>query len=195
MLGLPSNEKYMAGRTIDDCFERGIALQFAEQLKKNLEFYSGIRVIVSRYTEKNIESMHNANFANRLNVDLYLSLHFFEEKQEKPTLNIYRFLYHPVIDYWPLQSPQLSFIPYDQAHRQMINITQSYTEIFFNTLQSYQALFEIKGIFGLPFKPLIGIKSPAFALEASLKEKDSWKLYVEPMTTGIVEVYKRAINA
>ena len=37
--------------------------------------------------------------------------------------------------------------------------------------EQYRNAFEIKGPYGLPFRPLIGIKAPAIAIEIGLKTK------------------------
>jgi N-acetylmuramoyl-L-alanine amidase len=190
----PSGDAKHAGRAIDDCFERGITLQCSQHLKKVLEqMIPGIRVILSRFPGESLEPLQNANFANRLAVNLYISLHFFEEKEEKPTLYLYYFLYNPTTDYWKNKAENLSFITYDQAHKNFLNSTKMYANSLYSMLQSscYKNQFELKGIFGIPFKPLIGISAPAIAFEGSLKSKDDWKIYCEPIIQGLKKIIQQ----
>ena len=82
-----------AGRIVNDSFERGLTLQFAQELKKELELnFNNIRVVLTRIPGETLESLQNANFANRLNVDFYLSIHFYSEKRTF-TSNIFISLY------------------------------------------------------------------------------------------------------
>jgi len=187
----PAGDAKHAGREIDDCFERGITLQFAESLKKNLEVtYPGIRVILSRFAGESLEPLQNANFANRLQVDFYLSIHFFLEKEEKPQLFLYQFAYNATTDFWPFVHKTLIFIPYDQAHRAYAQLSKTYGKFIVDHLQTkkYKKYFETKGLFALPFKPLIGINCPALALEASLKNKNDWKVLVSPLIQSLQNI-------
>ena len=181
----PARDAKDTGRPIDDCFERGITLQFTEKLKKNLETeYPTIRVILSRFAGESLEPFQNANFANRLDVDLYLSFHFFEEKEEKPILYLYHFVYNKTTDYWS-QNNTLQFIPYDQAHRTNLILTKKYAEHMHEALQSFKKQFEVKAPISFPFQPLIGIQAPALAIEASLKAKDEWSIYLDPIVQSL----------
>ena len=63
----PAGDAQNPGRTIDDNFERGITLQFAEKLKEMLqEKFPTIRVVLSRTPGESLQPLQNANFANRL---------------------------------------------------------------------------------------------------------------------------------
>ena len=181
----PAGDAKHTGRAIDDCFERGITLQFTEKLKKLLETeYANIRVILSRFAGESLEPLQNANFANRLDVDLYLSFHFFEEKEEKPILYLYHFVYNKITDYWS-QNNTLQFILYDQAHHKNLTLTKKYAKHVHETLQSFKKQFEVKAPIGFPFKPLIGIQAPALAIEVSLKSKDDWQRYLSPIVQSL----------
>ncbi|MBN1549148.1 N-acetylmuramoyl-L-alanine amidase [Candidatus Babeliales bacterium] len=183
----PAGDAQNTGRIVGDSFERGITLQFAEALKHELEAtYQSIRVILSRVPGETIEPLQNANFANRLNVDLYLSIHFYEDVKEHPQMYLYYFIYNPVTDRWNT-TRRLSFYPYDQAHLISIKTTQSWAQTLFNNLnqQKYKKLFTMHEIAGLPFKPLIGVRAPALALEASLKSKRDWSIYLEPIVASL----------
>ena len=73
----PAGDAKHTGRQIDDNLERGISLQFTEKLKQTLEKqHPEIHVVLSRFPGETIYHLQNANFANRLEVDFYLSIHF-----------------------------------------------------------------------------------------------------------------------
>ncbi len=186
----PAGDAQHAGRIIDDCFERGIALQCAESLKKQIEqTYPGVRIILSRFPGESLEQLQNANFANRLGVDLYISLHFYQESQAKHTITFYYFSYNNVTDFWHKRNDELAFVPYDKAHFDSIGQSKSYATLFFDTFskKEFNSLFDVREPIGIPFKPLIGIALPAIAIEASLKKKEDWKLYCKP----IIDVFDK----
>ena len=187
----PAGDAKHAGREIDDCFERGITLQFAEKLKKVLEeVYPGIRVILSRFPGESLEPLQNANFANRLNIDFYLSIHFFQETANKPKLYLYQFVYKDT-DFWSRTPDQLCFTPYDLTHRHYASVSKNYANQMLKVLQqsTYKKYFECEGShalpFALPFKPLIGIAAPALAIEASIRMKRDWTTMVEPLAQSL----------
>jgi hypothetical protein len=190
----PAGDAKNTGRVIEDSFERGITLQFAEQLKKVLEeLYPGIRIVLTRFPGETIERLQNANFANRLDVDLYVSIHFYHEKSSKPNLYLYHFLYNPITDFWS-KPRALSFYPYDQAHLYSLNKTVLWGEQIktFLKADAFRNLFEVKGLYGVPLRPLIGIKAPALAIEAGIKNKGYWRTYVEPIAQSLIHLIREA---
>lgn len=89
--------------------------------------------------------------------------------------------------------PELYFCPYDAAHRVNGKKTRTYTQDLATTLTNdpYKKLFDFHGPFGFPFRPLIGIKAPAIAIEIGLKEKTDWQLYVEPIAESLQPIVAR----
>jgi len=190
----PAGDAKHTGRQIGDSLERGISLQFAQELKKSLEqTYPNIRVILTRFPGETIFPLQNANFANRLDVDFYLSIHFYPETQTKPGMFLYYFSQN---DEFITKMPDLFFCPYDQAHRinstKTRNIAQTITTSLTN--DTNKKLFAFHGIYGLPFRPLIGVKAPAVALEIGLKEKTEWKRYIQPITESLKAIIKNEKN-
>jgi N-acetylmuramoyl-L-alanine amidase len=190
----PAGDAKHAGRVIEDSFERGITLQFAERLKKLLETYDpSLRVILTRFPGESLEPLQNANFANRLEVDCYLSIHFYYEKETKPQISLYYFMNNPT-DSWKKASSELCFEPYDKAHVSHVATTQASAEVMKNVLSGaeYNALFEVKGLWGIPFKPLVGIVCPvSLGFEASLKTKDQWSIYLNPLLHSIIHSMRK----
>ena len=76
----PAGDAKDPGRVIDDTYERSLTMQFAEELKSVLEKNNrGLRVIFTRFPGEALESLQNVSFSNRLSVDLYVRLSFFEQ--------------------------------------------------------------------------------------------------------------------
>src|SRR5580692_10457797 len=90
----PDGDAQHTGRHIDGTFERSLTLQFTEELKKKLEKeHKDCSFISTRAAGDTIAPLQHAQFANRMNVDLYVSLHFFEETCTKPRIYLYQFSY------------------------------------------------------------------------------------------------------
>jgi N-acetylmuramoyl-L-alanine amidase len=181
----PAGDAKHTGRSIEDTFERSITLQYAEQLKKAIELtYPYMSVILTRFPGDMVNPLQHANFANRLHVNLYLSIHFYRETGIKPNVYLYRFSYN---DDFVVPSQSLAFYAYDQAHLLANKKTTAWCEqvkqMF--TQPEYTKKFNVHGIYKIPFAPLIGIQAPALAIEASLKNKDEWTTYVEPLVACI----------
>jgi len=186
----PAGDAKNTGRQIGDSLERGITLQFCEALKKLLEqMYPGVRVILTRFPGETIQPLQNANFSNRLDVDFYLSIHFFPEEKTKPSMFLY---YFSLGDEFVTKIPNLCFCPYDYAHRiygkQTRGCAQKITTLL--TDGPYKRQFDFFGPFGIPFRPLIGVKAPGVALEIGLKEKKDWKQYLEPIARSLEPIVK-----
>lgn len=178
-------------REIDDFYERGLTLKCAEAIQKKLEQQrSHIRVILTRFPGESLEPLQNANFANRLMVDFYLTIHFYKEREAKPHLFLYHYVQNPCTDGWQKQTDELAFIPYDQAHKKNLATTKNWANLLLATLEKsfYVQQFDCKGLFGIPHKALVGIMAPAFCVEASLKTKDDWKVYVQPLVDAIMVI-------
>ena len=181
----PAGDAKHPGRIIDDAFERGITFQCAQQIKKHCELNSSnVTIILARTPGQHLEPFQAAQFANRLSVDLYISLHFFHAPAEKKMITIYHYLQQPT-DYWLRQSAEPTFVPYDQAHIPSLTMTSQIAqkmkqlcEIEF-TNKGYQCI----GPFATRLKPLAGITSPAILLEIGLEKKDDWQQVMTPLVT------------
>ena len=185
----PSGDAKHTGRVIHDTFERGITLQCAELLKKELnKALPHVRIVLTRVPGETIQPLQNASFANRLQVDFYLSICFYPDFDIPNSIAIYQYLTQPT-DYWHNHIP-LHFYHIDQAHLININATSEIGKKFLNTLQnkSINSFFLVKGLFAIPFKPLIGIKAPALALEVGLAQKNDFNQIIKPIIACIKEI-------
>lgn len=190
----PAGDAQHTGRKIDDTFERSVTLIFAQELKESLEkAYPSIQVVLTRNAGETVTSLQNANFANRLNVDLFLSINFYQETSVKPKAYLYNFSYN---DDFITQKNELSFCRYDQAHLFNYPTTRQYGLIIKQEMESdpYKALFECIQLNKAPIKPCIGIKSPAIALEAGLHKADDWQLYIDPLTASLKPIIEKLQN-
>jgi N-acetylmuramoyl-L-alanine amidase len=177
-------EGMQAGRRVDDNFERGVTLQCAQQIKKNLErSIIPIRVLLTRNAGQTVLPLQNANFANRLAPDFYLSLHFFQEEDIKPTIYAYVFDNNTSL----AKPAKLALYPFDHAHAmnrtRTVCIAQQVAQFLHTNTATQQYTFQ--GVFHIPFKPLIGIIPPAIALEIGLKNADSLPALVELLSSLI----------
>ncbi len=186
----PAGDAKHTGRLINDILERGISLQCAEQLKTALmQKFKNIRVILTRIPGETIQSLQNASFANRLGIDLYLSLYFYHEEQSPAHVSLYYYVENPVTDFWH-KPIDLSFYQVDQAHLLNLKTTQAWGKIMLEVLQNKgcSRFFKARGLFGIPFTPLIGIKAPAIAVEVGLQNKQDWQQIVDPLVIAIERI-------
>jgi len=184
----PAGDAQNTGRQIDDCLERGITLQFAQRLKQELEKeLDNIRVVLTRFPGESIENLQNANFANRLDIDFSLSIHFYKEKEVKPQAYIYTFAYH---DDFITRKPELYFYDYDKAHQISRGKTKKCAGLIKDIFVSdaYKKRLDLQGVMSLPFKPLIGVKAPAVGIEIGLKSKEDWVHYLDLFVDCVSEI-------
>jgi N-acetylmuramoyl-L-alanine amidase len=181
----PAGDAQNSGRAIDDSFERSITWHYCYYLQKALEAkFSDVKVIITRQPGEAISELQNANFANRLNVDLFLNINFFQETSTKTQFFMYTYSNN---DDFITQKSEMMFYRYDHVHQYNAKNTHIFAHAIKQSLdtQEFKQKFECKDIIKCPFKPLVGIKAPAIAFEIGLKKKEDWQLYVEPMVTSI----------
>lgn len=186
----PSGDAKHPGRLIEDTLERGISLQCAEALKKSLtDAYKNLRVVLTRIPGETIKPLQNASFANRLDIDLYVSIYCYHEQENPSHITLYHYLSDPITDAW--HKPQkLCFYRVDQAHLMNLATTQTWGKLFTTSLEKTSAskFFKIRGLYGIPFKPLIGIQAPALALEVGLHYKQDWKHLISPIVNALESI-------
>ncbi len=174
----PAGDARDPGREIDDSFERTLTMQCAEELKKTLEpKIPGLRVILTRFTGEIVEPSQTSSFANRLKVDVFISLHFYETKEKMKKIAVYQYLLNPATDFIEKKRDELTLLPYDQAYRFSTKKSGSYAESLFNFCKDEGKQFKIACAepLALPFKPLMGITAPALGIEIGIKKKEDVK--------------------
>ncbi|MFC1842731.1 N-acetylmuramoyl-L-alanine amidase [Candidatus Dependentiae bacterium] len=186
----PAGDAQNTGRQIEDCLERGVTLQFAEKLKQEIESrFDSIKVVLTRSPGEKVQNLQNANYANRLAVDFYLSVHFYKESAVRPKVYMYTFSYN---DDFITRKPDLYFCPYNKAHLIYREDTKRCACEIKKILENKKN-FDFSGLLDLPFKPLIGVKAPALGIEIGLRSKDNWVNYID-IFFEIVNKLKRVLH-
>lgn len=186
----PAGDAEHAGRIIHDSYERGATLQLCTALKKNIEeSIKGVRVILTRIPgEPMAEFLQNANLSNKLDVDLFVSVHMYKEKNITPRLWLYHMQNEP---YFKKQSRQdVVLYPYDKVWRINIEKTKQLMNIFQDDLRATSS-YDIHQPIGMPCKPLLGVQSPAFVLEIGVPASLTKEL-IDPIAHALKEVINHA---
>jgi len=178
----PTGDAKHTGREIDDTFERGITIQCAQELKQQLaKIIPEVRVILTRVPGETVQPLQNASFANRLGVDFYLTLSFYKEVEIPSHISFFYYLQNAT-DTWHKYNT-LQFYHASQAYLININITHEIAKTFIQHFKekNLNLAFAVRGMFGVPISPLIGVTAPALYLEAGLRSKDDWKYLIKPL--------------
>jgi N-acetylmuramoyl-L-alanine amidase len=181
----PAGDAKHVGRTLEDSFERGTTLQCAQALKQALEKEeSAVRVTLTRLPGEIVEPLQNAHFANRLDVDCYISIHVYQTEDPKPHLHLYYVSYG---DDFVSKTFDVHFYPYDKVHTLALPTTKKWVSMMHATLNAdiYTKQFQLHPPCALPFKPLLGIKAPAIAVEIGLKKSNDWRYCIDALAQSI----------
>lgn len=185
----PAGDAATTGRIIDTVLERGLTLECAQRLKETLNrTMPQARIFLSRLPGETVGDLQKASFADRLNPDLYLTLTFYREENDRPSIYCYYFTTQAACghstEYTEL-SP-LILLPCDKAHLKNSAHSFSFARTLCGALTASLPSYTIKGPVGIPFKPLTGITAPACALEIGFKNKDTWSILTEKIAQAIV---------
>lgn len=187
----PAGDAQYTGRAIDTTFERGLTLQWAQELKYELERRMPlVRVLLTRVPGEVVEPLQNAAFANRLGVDLYVHLSFYQEHEEVSRLFLYYVMYNSITDLWSQKQDELNFELYNLAYKKYFLTSREYVAQLAKSLKAFErtAFFAVQQPFGIPYKPLVGIQIPACGVECGIKKVDDWHKYIEPITQAIMQL-------
>ena len=160
----PTGQTQDPGRKLLDGFERGATRQLAETLKRNLEDQIDTRIILTHNAGETINQEQKASFANRLNIDLYISLTIYNDD----ALDIHPYFYKNEL-FSPSVDNRLTFYPIKKAYLKSAKKIESLIQkkLF---PHKYHSMFKIIKPIGLPLKSLEGITAPAFEFEISIKK-------------------------
>lgn len=183
-----SGDSAHPGRTIDDSFESTISFAIAQALKNKLITQNpSIKVILNRaYDERITSPFQNQNFANKLDIDLYISIHVFHETEAKPRIYLYQFSYHDNII---AKTDTLTFYPFDKIYLMNETKTNKLALDLKNNINVSKSI-NLQGVYKIPFKPLIGIKAPAIGIEIGIKNRSDWSEYIDILADGIAAIIK-----
>lgn len=182
----PEGDAHHAGRVIDNTFERGTTLQFAEELKKSLENQlPHARIILTRFAGETVEPLHNAAFANNINTDLYIHIGFYQSTDLLPQIGLYYALYNPATDFWYKKETSLNFIPLHQAYLEHLNDSAWLTESITKNIRKISKNITLNDAQGLPLKALMGLNVPALCIEIGVTNNDAWRPLIHPVANAI----------
>lgn len=180
----PSGDARHTGRIIGSSFERAFTFQIAQTLQQTLQKSFPCTVIVTRSPGEILHPRQSANFANRLPIDLYISLHCYYAPQEKHTIALYYVARSPLSK--PSSAP-IAMTPCAHAHWQSFDTTKKYADTMHTLLAtSYAHQFQLPPVIAFPFAPLVGIQAPAIGIEINCVAPDNIALYVEPLAKTII---------
>lgn len=166
------------GRTIHDSFERGVALQVAEKLVEELkQVLPGCRILLASSPGDASDTLQRAAFANRLGVDLFFSIHCYQQKGIELPVDFYYFSFNPVQDDWYKSDNALSLKPYNQTYLPCFKENRALAHHCAQAAAQIigKAGFTVLHTCGIPFKPLIGLDVPAIACEIGVHTKQELK--------------------
>lgn len=185
----PMGDAKHTGYEIEDTFERSLTLQCAQKLKENIEHtFSNTQVIITRSAGESLEPLQNASYANRMNVDLYLCLSFYQQKTIPGNIAIFYYLENE-IDLQHKYNP-LHFYHISQAYLKSITRSKTIGAKIASVFEQKNTNphFLCLGSFGVPCMPLFGIQSPALYIQAGLQHKNDWKYLVQPLIDALSEI-------
>lgn len=178
----PFGDAKHTGREINDTFERSITFACVQEIKEQLlQQIPGIQVVITRVAGDHVQPLQNAQFANRLCVDLYLSFGFYHEEKIPNSLAIYYYQQQPQDSLHTFNPLKLYTV--DQAHLAYFNMSKEIAHRWMRLLmqKSVNPSFNFQGAFAVPCKPLFGVQAPALYIEAGLSKNDDFKYLLRPL--------------
>ncbi len=168
------------GRIIDDSFESEITFNAAHFLKNTLEnMHPSIKILVQRS-----DGLSNAQAANKIDADLYLCLSACKSTKSTSTgIVLFRFDYRHQF----ILKDGISFIPYDQIYLLNQPITISWINSIGAFLSDHNML---RASYACPYRPLMGVRSPAIGLELLLYNKSELTQYMTAVAHSLTTIIK-----
>jgi N-acetylmuramoyl-L-alanine amidase len=183
-----SGDAFNSGRTICNNFENAISFTIAQHIKEMINVHPlHAKIFINRTPTEIIAVLQNAQFANKLNTDLYISIHCYQHAQNRPQITLYQYSYkEPVI----LKKGSLGFYTFDQIY--LLNETQTNTwaqEL--KKILSEQNHLDIYGTYKLPFKPLMGIDASTIGIEVGICSEQDLPLIITVLSNALEQFIKR----
>lgn len=178
------------GRTIGTHFENAINFTVAKYIKESLDArHMHARIFINRMPTEVIAPLQNAQFANKLNTDLYISINCYQHTKDKPHITLYQFSYNdPIV----LKKDSIGFHTVDKVY--LFNQPQTmHWATEFKKMLTEQNQIEISGVHVLPYRPLIGIEASAIGIEIGISSDTQLPLIIETISTALEQFIKRKI--
>lgn len=183
----PAGDAQVPGRSLDDTYERALTLRCAQELKTKLEAEYTTRILLTRFPGETIDPLQNASFANRMQIDLYLSLHFYKAKESHHPVFLYYYSSNHTADMPAKRSKELVFYPYNQAYKLHLKESKDYAQQLYTTLKQEEKKYQLNCYppLGIPSKPLMGILAPALTCEIGIDTKEDLKQCIEALASAL----------
>jgi N-acetylmuramoyl-L-alanine amidase len=194
------------GRVINNIQEKTITLNCAEQLKKEIEeAIPNCTVILTRTAGQATrnqaahtpaQASNHAQRANSSQIDLFLSLNFYQETDTKPHLYLYQFLYSTdnLFNASANKAKPSPFTFYKEEQSYLFNHASS--EKAAHVIQQianqkqYASLCTTHTVIACPCAQLKGIIVPALVLDMGIAKNTDWQLAIKPLVNTLVESIK-----
>ncbi|CAN5192380.1 hypothetical protein BH09DEP1_BH09DEP1_0770 [soil metagenome] len=177
-----SGDALHAGRTIGNHFENSISFTICHQIKEIIDAqHLRMRLFINRTPTEVIMPLQNAQFSNKLNTDLYLSINCYQHTQSKPRITLYHYSYN---DSFVLKKGCLGFYTADQVYLLNEPQTNSWASELKKILYE-QDQIEIQGTYKLPFKPLAGIEASAIGIEIGISSDHELPLIITSVSQAL----------
>lgn len=185
----PAGDHKNAGRCVVDCFERGIALQWAHRLKQDIEKQlPHIKVTITRRPAEVTQNYQAAQLANRMRADMLISLHVYHEPMAPAIMSLYTYSsgyqYSTTSHTSHIRSAQ-------QAHLHAYGQSLGYVNDLANYINGCEVLRGIciaRKPSALPLKQLMGITQPSFLLELGINNPTQWNVLIDPLVAWITHI-------
>ncbi len=131
----------------------------------------------NRTPTETIGPFQNAQFANKLGIDLYV--HICSVKTPSASsITLYQYSYNQKII---LKKGSLGFYPYDEISLLHEQQTAEWAHMITKNLLN-QKQIAVFGVYKMPFKPLMGVNAPAFAIEVGIHSMDDMSTLIDQLS-------------
>ncbi len=197
---VPAGDASDGGRALYTTSESAETTACARELKNAIETtYHGVHAVVSHDADTQpFAPYHVATMANIGDIDFVININFYRDEDGKLEVFLYHFSYGQE---FVSKLPTLAWYTADQAYLFARGLTREWATLLCDGLKGFGPAhpLAVHGPYAMPFKPLVGIKVPAVALDMALSPGDtSWKNYIEPLTAGlepIVDELRKRLTA
>ncbi|HVW99180.1 MAG TPA: hypothetical protein VHA52_01890 [Candidatus Babeliaceae bacterium] len=184
----PVGDALYPGRCLGEDFERTVTLLCAQKLKEYIESNSkSISVIITHSPGEIVEPLQNAAFANRADVNLYISIYAYHEQGPASILWMFNTLYNPIELAYAYNGSSLDLCPYDHAYRYNIQASHKLAQDLAKAMLKVSSRgFMVEGPYAFPLRSLQGVKSTSLCCEFGLAKSQDWMSMVEALAKAII---------
>ena len=180
----PAGDSKDPGRKIGQSCERATTFALAHHIKTIIEKETNNKVLLSRAPGEHIPYLHSAEYANRINVDLYIALSCYHNPTSSHTAHLY--LYKRGEQFIP-NLDSLTLLPLAKAHWLHHHDSKKIAQFMHGYLsRHYIHQIMVPSITTFPFLPLYGVYTPALGIELNYIHQDDTFIYALPLAQTII---------